>query len=88
MVPDGIVALVVALVIKVKELAPEVAKVEPLARLRVPVVEEIVKPLTEVAVATPKLGVTRVGEVASTIFPEPVTELPKTVNVPDASGKV
>jgi hypothetical protein len=47
-----------------------------------------VKPLMEVAVATPKVGVTKVGEVAKTILPDPVVELPNKVKVPEASGKV
>ena len=45
MVPVGKVALVVALVVKVKALAPEVVKVEPLAKVKVPVVLLTVKPL-------------------------------------------
>jgi hypothetical protein len=48
----------------------------------------MVNPLMEVAVATPNVGVTRVGEVASTMAPVPVTELPKTVTVPDVSAVI
>ena len=39
--------------------------------VRAPVLVLIVRPLREVAVATPKTGVTRVGEVVSTAFPVP-----------------
>ena len=41
-----------------------------------------------VAVATPILGVVKVGEVARTTDPEPLTVFPKTVIVPVESGKV
>jgi hypothetical protein len=84
----GRVTLVAPVEVKVMEFAPEVARVEPLAKVKVPVVVVIVNPLTEVAVATPIFGVTRVGEVASTMLPEPVVALPKTVTVPEVSGKV
>ena len=68
--------------------APEVTKVEPFARVSVPVVVVIVRPLMLVAVATPKTGVTKVGEVAKTIEPLPVVVFPSKVTVPDKSGKV
>jgi len=38
--------------------------------------------LTEVAVATPIVGVVSVGEVAKTMLPEPVVVLPNAVTVP------
>jgi hypothetical protein len=73
-VPEvGSVTLVAPVLVKVIEFAPDVAKVEPFARVRVPVVDEIVKPLIEVAVATPNDGVTNVGELANTKAPFPVS---------------
>jgi len=39
-------------------------------------------PLIEVAVAAPIFGVVKEGDVARTIFPEPVVVLPKAVTVP------
>ncbi len=47
-------------------------KVFPLAIVRVPVEEVMVKPLIEVAVATPNTGVTSVGELERTTDPVPV----------------
>lgn len=44
----------------------------PLATVRTPVVVVIVKPLIEVAVATPKVGVMNVGDVLIATFPVPV----------------
>jgi len=49
------------------------AKVLPLARSNVPVEVSMVKPLTLVAVATPKTGVTKVGLVLNTAKPVPVS---------------
>lgn len=49
------------------------AKVLPLARSSVPVVVSMIKPLSEVAVATPKTGVTNVGLVLNTATPVPVS---------------
>ena len=43
-----------------------------LVRVSVPVVVEIVKPFNDVAVATPRAGVTSVGDVARTLLPVPV----------------
>jgi hypothetical protein len=75
-VPEvGRVTFVVAVAVRVVLNAPLVASVEPFARVKVPVVEEIVRPLTDVAVATPNTGVTRVGEVAKTREPLPVSSL-------------
>ena len=47
-------------------------KVLPLVTVRVPVLLEIVRPLTLVAVATPMFGVVSVGLVANTLLPDPV----------------
>jgi hypothetical protein len=47
-------------------------KVLPLVTVRVPVLLEIVRPLTLVAVAAPILGVVSVGLVANTLLPDPV----------------
>ena len=74
-VPDvGRVIVVVQVVVRVVENAPTVAKVELLANVRVAVVAGavIATLLTEVAVATPILGVVSEGEVAFTRFPVPV----------------
>lgn len=49
------------------------AKVLPLARSNVPVEVSMIKPLTLVAVATPKTGVTKVGLVLNTAKPVPVS---------------
>ena len=68
----GNVTFVAPVVVIVRELAPDVASVEPLASDSVPVVLLTVRPLTEVAVAAPRTGVTSVGLVARTLFPEPV----------------
>ena len=53
-------------------LAPEVASVDPLASVSVPVVVDTVRPFKLVAVATPRTGVVSVGLVALTTFPVPV----------------
>ena len=47
----------------------------PLVNVNVPVVADIVKPLTLVAEATPSVGVTSVGLVANTTAPDPVVPL-------------
>lgn len=49
----GTVTLVLPVVVKVSELAPDVANVDPLANVRVPVVVVTVKPFNVVAVAAP-----------------------------------
>ena len=64
-VPAGSVATVVAVAFKVVENALEVASVDPLASVSVPVVADIVIPFRLVAVATPSVGVTRVAPVAN-----------------------
>lgn len=63
-------------------------KVLLLATVKVPLEEVKMSPLMEVARAAPKVGVTNVGEVASTIEPEPVEVFPSNVTVPEASGIV
>ena len=73
-VPDvGSVTFVAPVEVRVIELAPLVASVEPLAIVNVPVLVEIARPLIDVAVATPSTGVVRVGDVARTTEPLPVT---------------
>jgi hypothetical protein len=70
----GNVTLEAAVVVSVKLLAPEVTNVDPSANVKVAVVAGAVKVtlLIVVAEATPKTGVTRVGEVANTLTPVPV----------------
>jgi hypothetical protein len=70
----GRVTLVAPVEVRVIELAPDVARVLLFAIVRTPeVVALIVSPLIVVAVAAPKAGVTKVGEVAKTRAPEPVS---------------
>ena len=73
----GNVTLVAAVVVRVRLKAPEVAKVEPLANVNVALVAGAVKAtlLILVAVATPKTGVTRVGVLANTKAPVPVSSV-------------
>ena len=71
----GNVTFVAPVVVIVRELAPDVASVEPLASDSVPVVLLTVRPLTEVAVAAPRTGVTSVGLVDITTLPVPVMAL-------------
>jgi hypothetical protein len=72
-VPDvGSVTFVAPVDVNVMLLAPDVARVEPLASVNVPVVVETVKPLILVAVAAPSTGVVSVGDVARTTLPVPV----------------
>lgn len=47
-----------------------------------PVVVVIVRPLIDVAVATPRAGVTKLGPVARTKPPEPVTDNPSAAPTP------
>ena len=74
-VPAGKVALVVAVDVNVVANAPAVIKEPPSTIVRVEPVAGavIVNLLIEVAVATPKTGVTKVGVVANTKTPEPVS---------------
>ena len=63
-VPDvGSVRAVVPVAVRVVENPPTVVSVELLASVNVPVVVDTVRPLMLVAVATPKEGVVRLGEV-------------------------
>jgi len=73
----GNVTLVAAVVVSVKLLAPEVAKVELSANVKVAAVVGAVKAtlLILVAVATPNTGVTRVGVLANTLAPVPVSSV-------------
>lgn len=75
-VPDvGNVTFVAPVVVRVRELAPDVIKELPSATVSVEDVAGavIVTLLTLVAVATPSTGVTKVGVVANTRFPLPVS---------------
>ena len=72
-VPDvGSVTFVAPVEVNVMLLAPDVASVDPLASVSVPVVVDTVRPFKLVAVATPRTGVVSVGDVALTTFPVPV----------------
>ena len=81
----GNVTLVVAVVVKVKLCPPEVAKVELFARVSVATVAGAVKAtlLILVAVATPKTGVTRVGVLANTKAPVPVSSVTAVIKLAD-----
>jgi hypothetical protein len=70
----GNVTLEAAVVVSVRPKAPAVVRVEPSANAKVAEVAGAVKAtlLILVAVATPKTGVTRVGDVANTLTPVPV----------------
>jgi hypothetical protein len=73
----GKVTLEAAVVVSVRPKAPTVVRVEPSANAKVAEVAGAVKAtlLILVAVATPKTGVTRVGDVANTKSPEPVSSV-------------
>jgi len=73
----GNVTFVVAVAVNVVLNAPEVAKVEPSATVNVELVAGavIVTLFTDVAVATPNVGVVKVGDVANTSKPEPVSSV-------------
>jgi hypothetical protein len=79
----GNVKVVVAVAVSVVLNAPAVASVELLARDNVPVVVDTVKPFILVAVAAPKVGVTRVGLVPNTKAPEPVSSETAVANCAD-----
>jgi hypothetical protein len=70
----GKVTLEAAVVVSVRPKAPAVVRVDPSANAKVAEVAGAVKAtlLILVAVATPKTGVTRVGDVANTLTPVPV----------------
>jgi hypothetical protein len=69
--------LVAAVVVSVRLKAPAVARVEPSANVKVADVAGAVNAtlLILVAVATPKTGVTRVGVLAKTLAPVPVSSV-------------
>ena len=74
-VPDvGNVTVVVPVAVNVVLNAPEVAKVEPSAIVNVEPVAGavIVTLLIDVALATPNVGVVKLGDVANTTEPDPV----------------
>ena len=71
----GNVTFVVPVEVNVIALAPDVARVDPLAIVRVPVEDVIVKPLIDVADAAPNVGVVNDGELAKTSAPDPVSSL-------------
>jgi hypothetical protein len=73
----GRVTVVFAVAVIVVEKAPDVASVLPLAKVKVAEVAGavIVTLLTLVALATPNVGVTKVGEVLNTIDPVPVSSV-------------
>jgi len=77
---DGNVIVVLSVPAKVNVLLTE--SVLAFVTVSVPVEDVMVRPLMEVAVATPRTGVTRVGVVARTMLPEPVVVLPRAVTVP------
>jgi hypothetical protein len=83
-VPEvGRVTFVVAVDEIVVVKAPLVANVAPLSMVKVPVEEVMVRPLILVAVATPKTGVTNVGEVAKTSAPLPVSPVTAAAKLAD-----
>jgi hypothetical protein len=57
----------------------ETENVLPFVNVKVPVDEDSVKPFIVVAVAAPMFGVVKIGEVARTTLPEPVTDFSPTV---------
>ena len=87
-VADGIVKTLEPVPAKVTVLEPVVAKVEPSATVRVePVAGAVIVTLfTVVAVATPKLGVVKVGEVRVLLVR--VCVAPRVTTVSDELGKV
>jgi hypothetical protein len=58
-------------------------KVLPLVTVRVPVLLVIVSPLTLVAVAAPIFGVVRLGDVAKTKEPDPVSSVTAAAKLAD-----
>jgi hypothetical protein len=64
----------------------EIVAVLPFAIVSVPVELVIVRPLIDVAEAAPSVGVTRVGEVASTSTPDPVSFVMTPENCADVVG--
>jgi hypothetical protein len=81
----GNVTFVAAVVVRVKLFAPEVANVELSANVKVAAVAGAVNAtlLILVAVATPNTGVTRVGVLANTLAPEPVSSVKANAKLAD-----
>jgi len=81
----GKVTLEAAVVVRVKLKAPAVARVEPSANVKVAAVAGAVNAtlFILVAEATPKTGVTRVGEVANTKAPLPVSSVTAAAKLAD-----
>jgi len=81
----GNVTLVAAVVVRVKLKAPAVARVEPSANVNVAAVAGAVNAtlLILVAVATPNTGVTRVGVLANTLAPLPVSSVSAAAKLAD-----
>jgi hypothetical protein len=86
----GSVTPVVAVAVKVVVKAPTVARAEPSAKVKVALVAGAVRVnlLIEVAEATPKVGVVKVGEIVKASTPEPdssVIMLAKSAEEPTVS---
>jgi len=81
----GNVTLEAAVVVRVNAKAPDVVRVEPLANVNVALVAGAVNAtlLILVAVATPKTGVTRVGVLANTKAPVPVSSVTAVIKLAD-----
>ena len=81
----GNVTLVAAVVVSVKPKAPTVVRVDPSANANVAEVAGAVNAtlLMLVAAATPKTGVTRVGDVANTLTPVPVLSVSAAAKLED-----
>jgi hypothetical protein len=81
----GNVTFVAAVVVRVKLFAPAVAKVELSANVKVAAVAGAVKAtlLILVAEATPRVGVVRVGDVANTKSPLPVSSVSAAAKLAD-----
>lgn len=69
---------ILELSVPVKVRVLDIERVFALVMVIVPVLAVMVSPLIEVAVATPNVGVTRVGEVEKTALPVPVVEAQET----------
>jgi hypothetical protein len=81
----GNVTLEAAVVVSVRPKAPTVVRVEPSANAKVAEVAGAVNAtlLILVAVATPNTGVTRVGVLANTLAPEPVSSVKANAKLAD-----
>ena len=82
---NGNVTLEAAVVVSVRLKAPEVARVDPSAKVKVAAVAGAVKAtlLMLVAVATPRLGVVKDGDVANTKAPLPVSSVTAAAKLAD-----